>query len=90
MELRKAVAAGTIWVSYDIVRGPARSRGTLDRSMLDRSQIERVTLTIAWRTAECGKFGSLGCKCMVDINEGLCKTRDPQGSHLKKTSILGT
>lgn len=46
------------------------------------------SLTMACKTAECGKLGSFGCRCMDARNDGLCRTREPHGSHLKKTSML--
>ena len=38
--------------------------------------------------AEWGNPGSLGGRCIEERKDGRCKTLDPQGSHLKKTSIL--
>jgi hypothetical protein len=38
--------------------------------------------------AECGKPGFLGGNFIDAKKSGLCKIREPQGSHLKKTSML--
>ena len=44
--------------------------------------------TMACRMAEWGKPGLLGGSLIEVKKSGLCKMREPQGSHLKKTSML--
>lgn len=45
-------------------------------------------LTMACNIAECGNPGSRGGRCIEARNDGRCNTLDPQGSHLKKMSML--
>lgn len=48
----------------------------------------RARLTIACRIAQWGKPGFFGGSLNEAKNLGLWKIREPQGSHLKKTSML--
>jgi hypothetical protein len=49
---------------------------------------ERSKPTIACRMAEWGNPGLLGGSFIEAKKSGLCKILEPQGSHLKKTSML--
>jgi hypothetical protein len=48
----------------------------------------KKVLTMACRIAQWGKPGFLGGNLIEARKSGLWKIREPQGSHLKKTSML--
>lgn len=60
-------------------------------TVIKKLRVYRVfdrALTMACKMAECGKSGFFGGKRRLAMKDGLCSIRDPQGSHLKKTSTL--